>query len=145
KYVIKTMTKGDRSPLIGVEGLVRPVKARLFLEQIVGKGQLDLPVTSFVQRSVQGHVAPRRGTPKPAHSGLADGGQVLRHGDPCVVRDDRGFPARVQVLENPRPGDGRADGVDPGILRGLVMDVLTVADLVRLIPAPPSSRRYTMA
>src|SRR5579862_8860727 len=99
KYIIKKVTDGNHSPLVGVMALVRPVKPRIFLEQLVGKRELDLSVADFVQRPEQGHVTPSRSAPKPAHAGFADRSQVLGHSDRSVMRDNRSFPARVQVLK----------------------------------------------
>src|SRR4029077_20394566 len=145
KYVIKKMTDGNHSPLIGVMAFVRPVEARLLVEQGVRKGELNLAVAHFVQRTEQRHVTPSRGAPKSAHASLTDGRQVLGHCDGPVVQDDRGFPARVQVLKKPGAHDSRPDGVHRGVLLRLIADVLTVTDLVRLIPGPPSGSGYAMA
>ena len=144
EHVVEQVPGRDRAPLVGVQGLVRPVHPGLFVQQGIGEVGLDLAVPGLVQAAERGHVAPRGGPAEPAHPGLPDARQVLRDGDRPVVRDDRRLPARVELIEHPGPADHRVHRVHARVLAHLVVHVLGVGDLVRLVPAPPALGRDTV-
>ena len=58
------------------------------------------------------------------------------------MRDNRRLPARIEFLEDLGAAEHGIDGIDRGVLAGLIMNVLGVGDLIRLVPAPPFLRRY---
>ncbi len=143
EHVVEEVPYGQGDPVVGVERFQRPVAARLLAEQAVREERLDLAVPYLVQRAERRGVAPGGGAPEPAHAGLAEGRQVLRHRDRAVVRDDHGLPARIELVEQLRAADGVLQRVGGGVLGDLVVDVFAVTDLVGLVPGQPRLGRDT--
>ena len=138
EHVVEDVARGDDAPLVRVVRLVRPVEAGLLVQRLVREVRLQLAVPHLVEGAVGGHVPPRGRAAEAGHARLADARLVLGDGDGAVVGEDRGLPARVEVVEDGRPAHHVVDREQALVLAGLVVHVLGVGDLVGLVPFEPA-------